>query len=702
MKNWVKCIAAVLIAVLLLAMPVSAGSRPVEEEPMFESYIYAMLEGKIQALKSPAPYRVEAQVDAATLGVDMKTPADVCVFKDSIYIVDSSLNHVIHTDKKFDVIRTIKSFQWNGKEETFSAPEGVSVTDDTIYIADTGNKRIVALNNDGTCRAVITRPEDDMVAEDLDFAPRKVAADGKGRVYAVVKGVYEGIMELYEDGTFSGYVGSIPVKADPWTLIWKNLMSKEQREKLEKFIPVEYTNLTTDSDGFIYTVSLASDEVDSIRRLNATGGDILNRGSLGSIPVSGVVNGSFASGSAVNSNKSDFVDIAVDEEGIYYGLDAEYGRVFAYDEFGNMLFVFGGRSTGQTGTFPRASAIALLDGQVVVADSITGTITIFSRTAYAEQIALGIQLYNDDKYEESIVCWNNVLQYNRHFVLAYSKMGQAYYQLEEYDLASEYFVKSNDQANYTKSFSRQRDAWFNKNFTWVVLGAIGAILLLVIIKRVIKAITKRHPIQPDSKLGCLKYAFYVILHPFDGFWDLKYEKRGRTWVATLFVVLTIVAFAMERSLSGFAIASVPDRHLDIIHELKFVLVPLALFLVGNLSITTLMEGKGNLIQTYNAVGYCLLPLILVKIPVTIISNMLTADEMMYVTLFNTLAIVWVAMLLFCALMNTHEYTAGKTVGTVIITAVAMVIICFICVLFFSLFSELIGFVYTVIQELQYR
>jgi hypothetical protein len=396
------------------------------------------------------------------------------------------------------------------------------------------------------------------------------------------------------------------------------------------------------------------------------------------------------------------VDIAVDEEGIYYGLDAEYGRIFAYDDFGNLLYVFGGRSTGQTGTFPRASAIAILDGDVVIADSITGTLTTFSRTAYAEEIAQGIKLYNNDQYAESIVHWQNVLQYNRHFVLAYSKMGQAYYQLEEYDLASEYFVKSNDQVNYTKSFGRQRDAWFNKNFTWVVVGAVVAIILLIVIKRVIKAITKRHPIQPDSKLGCLKYAFYVILHPMDGFWDLKYEKRGRTWVATLLIFLTVVAFAMDRSLSGFGIASVPDRHLDIIYELKFVLVPLALFLVGNLSITTLMEGKGNLRQIYNAVGYCLLPLIIIKIPVTLISNMLTMDEMMYVTMFNTIAIVWVAMLLFCALMNTHEYTAGKTAATVLITAVAMVIICFICVLFFSLFSELIGFVYTVVQELQYR
>ena len=82
--------------------------------------------------------------------------------------------------------------------------------------------------------------------------------------------------------------------------------------------------------------------------------------------------------------------------------------------------------------------------------------------------------------------------------------------------------------------------------------------------------------------------------------------------------------------------------------------------------------------------------------------MLTQNELMYVQLLNVIAIVWVAFLLFGALLSTHEYTGSKTVATLIITVVAMLIICFICVLFFSLFSELVGFVYTMFQEMRYR
>ena len=194
----------------------------------------------------------------------------------------------------------------------------------------------------------------------------------------------------------------------------------------------------------------------------------------------------------------------------------------------------------------------------------------------------------------------------------------------------------------------------------------------------------------------------MIFHPFDGFWDLKYEKRGCAWVSTLLILLTVVAFAFERGLSGFSVSATPDLPMDILYELKFVLVPLALFLVANLSITTLMDGKGTFRQLYTAAGYALTPLILVKIPLTLASNLFTQDEAMYVQLLNAIAILWVAFLIFAALSCTHEYTASKTVGTIAMTAVTMAIICFICVLFFFLFTELIGFVYTIFQEIRYR
>ena len=702
-KKWKRLLSLTAAVMALLSTAGSAEEsvheKRIEEEPMYHSFIYTYMDGGTWAVEAPAPYRPTEKVDSETLGVELNEPVDIFAGEDETFIVDSAGNQVIHTDGEFRVLEVIKGFENNGESESFKEPEGVYATGEKIYIADTGNHRIVVLNRDGSCSSVITAPESEVLAEDLVFAPQKVAVDANGRVYAVVQGVYEGIMELYEDGSFGGFVGSIPVDPDPLEVLWKSIMTQEQRNRLENFIPVEYTNLALDEDGFIYAVSLASEDTNSIRRLNAAGDDILSRNALGGLPINGILPGGRTPDSAPSSS---FVDIDVDDSGLYYALDAEYGRVFGYDSKGNLLFVFGGKNTSQNGTFQNAASIALLGEKVCVADSTGGNITVFERTEYADQILRGIELYNNDRYEESIEAWNEVLRYNSHFVLAYSKIGDALYQLEDYNEAMEYYQMAVDQTGYSKAFTRWREDAFSRNFAWILAGLIGVIIALFVARYLYKRWRRKHPVKRGSIFDSLTYPLYILFHPFDGFWDLKNEKRGRAWVSTLLIVLTIVTFAVERGLSGFSISSTPDAQLDIIYELKFVLVPLALFLVANLSITTLMDGKGTFRQLYIASGYMLTPLILIKLPVALISNLLTQAEGVYVTLLSTISILWVAMLVFAALSCTHEYTASKTVGTIALTAVAMVIICFICVLFFSLFTELVGFVYTIMEELQYR
>ena len=50
----------------------------------------------------------------------------------------------------------------------------------------------------------------------------------------------------------------------------------------------------------------------------------------------------------------------------------------------------------------------------------------------------------------------------------------------------------------------------------------------------------------DKYVASMKYAKYVLFHPFDGFWDLTHEKRGSFAAATTFLVL----FLLGRPLLG--------------------------------------------------------------------------------------------------------------------------------------------------------
>lgn len=701
MKKRILSALFALLFVVLTSLSVSANTinmQPINEEPMYESFSYTVSEGEKYIVDSPAPYRPIGKINSETLKTALSSPSDIDVTENGIYISDKTENCVIHTDADFNVKKVFKGFLKNGKEEKFSEPLGISAANGKLYIADSGNKRIVVLDENGDLVSIIERPESTLLSESLDFVPQKLDVDGDGRIYVIVKGVYEGIMEFYEDGSFGGFVGSIPVDVDPITALWKKLLSKEQSQKLERFIPVEYTNISLDKDGFIYTVSLMAENQDNIRRLNASGSDILIRDSLGGIDISGAI----LCSNVDNSDEivSNLVDIMVDENDLYYVLDSQYGRIFTYDNRGNMLFSFGGLNNSQNGSFGHASAMALIGNILCVADGESGTITLFERTDYANAIFTATALYGDDKYNESIDAWNDVLQYNGNFTLAYSMIGKAFYQLGNYSQSMEYYKKAANQSGYSKAFEVWRDNLYSKYFIDIVIGIVLIIAVIITVSVLLKR--RRSKTEESKVLRDLKYPFYVIFHPFDGFWDLKYEKRGRAWISTLLIILTIVAMTLERSLSGFAVSSTPGYKVDIVYQLKLVLVPLALFIISNMSITTLMDGKGSFKDLYIASGYVLLPFAFIKLPLTLFSNLLTQTEAVYVTLLNAIAIIWVVFLLFCALMSLHEYTPGKTVATMIFTVIAMVIICFICVLFFSLFSELVGFLYTLFREMLYR
>lgn len=703
MKKRIITVIFILLFALLTILPVSAkqmNMQPITEEPMYDSFTYTVSEGKTYIVDSPAPYRPIGKITAQTLGVSFSSPSDMYVADDGIFISDNVENCIIYIDFDFNVKKVYKTFENNGKKESFSQPQGICAVNGKLYIADSGNKRVVVLDKDGKLISVIERPDSTLLSATLDFVPQKVDVDNDGRIYVIVKGVYEGIMEFYEDGSFGGFVGSIPVAADPLAVLWKKLLSKEQSQKLERFIPVEYTNICLDEDGFIYSVSLMADNQDNIRRINASGSDILIRDSLGGIDISGAV----LCSNIDNSEEivSNLVDIIVDDNGLYYVLDSKYGRIFTYDNRGNMLFAFSGMNIEQNGSFTNATAMALIGDIVCVSDSENANITLFERTDYANAIFNATSLYREDKYTESIEAWNEVLQYNGNFTLAYSMIGKALYQLGDYSQSMQYYKKAIDQEGYSKSFERWRDDLYSKYFFYFVVGIVLLVILIFVTTFIFRRYIKKNIKKENKIFKDLKYPFYVIFHPFDGFWDLKYEKRGKAWVSTLLILSTIIVMTLERALTGFAVSSTPGFKIDLIYQFKLILVPLVLFIVSNMSITTLMDGKGSFKDLYIASGYVLLPFVVIKLPLVLLSNILTQTEASYLILLNAIAIIWVIFLIFCALMSIHEYTAGKAIATIILTIVAMVIICFICVLFFSLFSELIGFLYTLFREMLYR
>lgn len=203
-------------------------------------------------------------------------------------------------------------------------------------------------------------------------------------------------------------------------------------------------------------------------------------------------------------------------------------------------------------------------------------------------------------------------------------------------------------------------------------------------------------------LGTLKYALYVITHPFDGFWDLTHEKRGSVAAANTILILTLLARIMKLQFTSFVIQQVYWEGINIFLYLASVLFPLALWCVGNWGLTTLFDGKGTLKQIYMATCYGLTPYPLIQFPLIIFSNVVTYEEKEFYSVLSVVSLIWAALLILAAMIQIHEYTVKKTLLFTVATGAAMLVMIFILLLFFSMISQGVAYFISIGREILFR
>ena len=199
-----------------------------------------------------------------------------------------------------------------------------------------------------------------------------------------------------------------------------------------------------------------------------------------------------------------------------------------------------------------------------------------------------------------------------------------------------------------------------------------------------------------------KFAFYCLTHPMDGFWDLTHEKRGSIAVANTILILTLLARICRLQFTSFIFNKVYWPEVNIFLYLASVLFPLALWCVGNWALTTLFDGKARLNQIYMATCYCLLPYPLMQFPLIVFSNVVTVDEAEFYGVLSTISLVWCGIWIVAAMMQIHEYSLSKTLLFIVFSILAMLVIVFILLLFFSMISQGIAYFVSIVREILFR
>ena len=705
-----RAVAAVLAGLSLLPiLSIQGRARPFEEVP-YDSYTYYHgFSSSVVASQRPC-YLPEKRVSGLELavGADSKL-ADIFTAQDGqSYVLDSGTGKIIVLDAALRVTRTIDRIMVNGEKADIKEAMGLFVKENgDIALADTANKRVLVMDQNGTVKQIIASPAADQLPEGYQYLPIQVVVDNLGFYYVVSKGSYYGAVLFSADGAFFGFFGANKIPSTVTGVIQnlfdKMFSSRQKRANSIQKLPYEFSDLAIDKSGFVYTISPNTPQgVGQIKKLSP-GSDSLLTIEAGYLKKAwadsynfGDVPGYIMDDGSARQNM--FASIAVDSDGYFYALDSVYGRIFVHDRDCNQITIFGGGvgDGTQLGTFKQPSALSIAGGRIYVLDYFTNSVTAFKRTAYGEQVFKAQTLTNAGDQSAGEL-WRDILSQNRYDQLALRGIAKAEFAAGNYKDALDYAKKGRDHATYARVFQQYRlqagSSYFLLILIIVLLIAAALIILRIYLSKTKKVLLK------NQKLRLL---FRMILHPFDAFDTIKRAQKGSLIIVAVIIALFYALRASSRFMSGFMYNWSDPYTYNALYTLMGTIGFAVLWMFANYGVSTLFEGKGKLKDIIVVYAYSQLPMLAELVFFIAFSHVLIPNEAAIFDVVYYVGFIAMIVYLLIGTMKIHDFSFFKTVGTALLTLLGIAVMAFVIIMIGILFQNLAGFISSVFKEVSLR
>ncbi len=203
----------------------------------------------------------------------------------------------------------------------------------------------------------------------------------------------------------------------------------------------------------------------------------------------------------------------------------------------------------------------------------------------------------------------------------------------------------------------------------------------------------------------LPFAFYCLIHPFQGFYELKNDPRRKSVnTAILLYILLAVSAVLRKLMLGYLfVDSVYEQlNVNILIEVATAVLPYLLWTIANWCFTSLMDGDGKFVDIFVATAVALIPLIITNFISIPLSHYLSLDSSATFTTISTLGYVLAYIEIFFGMITIHQYSVSKGLVTAILSVLGILIIAFLMVLIYYLCQQVVGFVSQIYEEIAFR
>lgn len=600
-------------------------------------------------------------------------PEDMFIHGGKIYIADTGNKRIVVLDQTTGEISTFGN-------DVLSSPSGIFVTDEgTIYIADKSYAKIFVFDQSYQLVRTYERPTEVTFGSQTQFIPYKIAVGPEGIMYVISSGSFDGMIQMDAEGRFLGYFGynNNPTTLSEWLI--DRFFTDEQKQNLLNKTPYTFRNLDIDPDDLIYTVTMGAKD-NAVKKHDVAGNNLLQD----------------------MYDETNFVDLSVGAYGQIYAV-TETGLIYEYDREGNLLFSMGGLAASRemVGLFTKVSAIECDDdGNIYVLDQERGLLHSFSPTSFVASVHSALDAYNDGHYTESEQIWQSVRRISGSCQMVENGLGNCAFQRQDFETAAYYYKQAENRQGYSDSYWEIRNGQISTLLPWVLGAVILAMILLALYRRFIQWRLKAY--QPSRRGKNMLMLLHTISHPIDTFESIRWTNKGDYLTATIIYILWYVVFVCNYVLRGFVVSTANTQNTSIVFVSLIFFVPVVLFIGCNFLVGEINDSKARFRDLYIGAAYCGAPFIVFIPFVVLISNVVTLNESRILSLISIAIYVWCVVLLIIFLKEVHMYLLRTVFKNLAITIFLMAVVILAASLLGMFADQMLNFIVEIIKEVQLR